>query len=97
MFISGTASIDNKGMVVHTGDIVRQTERMLENIQVLLAEAECTWDNVSEMSVYLRDVADYDIVSKMFAERFPNKPYVIVLAPVCRPGWLIETECMAIK
>jgi len=96
VFISGTASIDNKGMVVHTGDIVRQTERMLENIQVLLAEAECTWDNVSEMSVYLRDVADYDIVSKMFAERFPNKPYVIVLAPVCRPGWLIETECMAI-
>jgi enamine deaminase RidA (YjgF/YER057c/UK114 family) len=96
VFISGTASIDNKGMVVHVGDIVRQTERMLENIEVLLAEAECTWDNVSEMSVYLRDVADYGIVSKMFAERFPNKPYVIVLAPVCRPGWLIETECMAI-
>ena len=97
VFISGTASIDNKGRVKYEGDIVRQTERMLENIEVLLAEAECGWDNVSEMSVYLRDIADYDIVSKMFAERFPDKPYVIVLAPVCRPGWLIETECMAIK
>lgn len=97
VFISGTASIDNKGKVVHEGDIVRQTERMLENIEVLLAEADCTWEHVSEMSVYLRDIADYGIVSKMFAERFPDKPYVIVLAPVCRPGWLIETECMAVK
>lgn len=97
VFISGTASIDNKGKVVHTGDIVCQTERMLENIQVLLAEAECSWEHVTQMSVYLRDVADYGIVSKMFAERFPDKPYVIVLAPVCRPGWLIETECMAVK
>ena len=22
---------------------------------------------------------------------------VIVLAPVCRPGWLVEMECMAVK
>lgn len=97
VFISGTASIDNKGQIKYPGDIVRQTERMLENIQVLLAEAECTWDDVAEMSVYLRDIADYSTVSSIFAERFPGKPYVIVLAPVCRPGWLVETECMAVK
>ena len=97
VFISGTASIDNKGNIVHPGDIVRQTDRMLENIAALLGEAECTWDDVCEMTVYLRDIADYGIVSHMFADRFPGKPYVIVLAPVCRPGWLVETECMAVK
>ena len=30
-FISGTASIDNKGQVVHVGDIVRQTTALWEN------------------------------------------------------------------
>jgi hypothetical protein len=33
----------------------------------------------------------------MFKNKFPQHPFVIVYAPVCRPGWLIETECIAIK
>jgi enamine deaminase RidA (YjgF/YER057c/UK114 family) len=70
---------------------------MWENVEALLAEAECTYDDVSEMVVYLRDVADYELVKEMYEERFPGKPYVIVLAPVCRPGWLVEMECMAVK
>lgn len=97
VFISGTASINNKGEVKYPKNIVRQTERMWENVEALLAEAECTFDDVAEMVVYLRDTADYGIVSDMYRERFPGRPYVIVHAPVCRPGWLIEMECMAVK
>jgi len=97
VFISGTASIDNKGQVMYPKDIVRQAARMLENVETLLAEADCTFGDIAQMSVYLRDLADYGVVSRIFAERFPDKPYVIVLAPVCRPGWLIEMECMAVK
>jgi enamine deaminase RidA (YjgF/YER057c/UK114 family) len=97
VFISGTASINNKGEVMYPKDIEQQTRRMWDNVEALLAEAECTFDEVPMMIVYLRDVADYDLVSSLFAERFPNKPIVIVLAPVCRTGWLVEMECMAIK
>lgn len=97
VFISGTASINNKGEVKYPKNIVRQTERMWENVEALLAEADCTFDDVTEMVVYLRDTADYGIVSDMYRERFPGRPYVIVHAPVCRPGWLIEMECMAVK
>jgi enamine deaminase RidA (YjgF/YER057c/UK114 family) len=49
------------------------------------------------MVVYLRDIADYDIVRSLYEERFPDKPVVIVHAAVCRPGWLVEMECMAVK
>ena len=97
VFSSGTASINNKGEVVHPGDIRKQTLRMWENVEVLLAEAECTFEHVSHLLVYLRDVADYAVVKEMFDERFPNLPKVYLLAPVCRPGWLIEMECMAVK
>lgn len=97
LFISGTASIDNKGAVVHVGDIRKQTERMWENVEMLLKEGGATFDDVAQMFVYLRDVSDYALVSKMFDERFPMVPKVILLAPVCRPAWLIEMECMAVK
>ena len=97
VFISGTASIDNKGNVLHVGDIRQQTERMWRNVGALLEEAGCGFEDVGQMIVYLRDTADYAVVSKMFGERFPNTPKVIVHAPVCRPEWLIEMECMATK
>lgn len=97
VFISGTASIDNRGNVLHVGDIVRQTHRMWENVEALLAKADTSFDDVMQMVVYLRDTADYGTVQQMFANRFPHIPTVITLAPVCRPTWLIEMECMAVK
>lgn len=97
VFISGTASINNKGEIMHPGDIRQQTIRMWENVETLLKEAECGFGHVAHLLVYLRDMADYTVVSEMFEERFPSIPKVYLLAPVCRPGWLIEMECMAVK
>lgn len=95
VFISGTASINNKGEVVHPGDVGRQCIRMIENIKALLQEAECSYDDVMQMLVYLRDISDYGTVSKLVKERFPEHPIVFLWAPVCRSGWLVEMECMA--
>ena len=97
VFISGTASINNKGEVVHVGDIVLQTQRMWENVEALLKEGETSWEDVMQIVVYLRDTADYEVVRQLFAERFPHIPTVITLAPVCRPTWLVEMECIAVK
>lgn len=94
VFISGTASIDNRGQIVHTGDVSQQTERMWENVEALLKEAGMNYDDIGLMIVYLRDPGDYHTVERLFNARFPNMPRVTVLAPVCRPGWLIEMECM---
>lgn len=95
-FISGTASINNKGEVMHVGDIKKQTERMWENVEKLLEEGNFSGDDIAQIIVYLRDAADYNMVNKMFRVRYPKVPYVITLAPVCRPEWLIEMECIAI-
>ena len=97
VFISGTASINNKGEIVHPGDVAAQTRHMWGNVEALLGEAGCTYDDVMQMIVYLRDIADYDTVRQLYDERFPHTPRVIVLAPVCRSGWLVEMECMAIR
>lgn len=95
ILISGTASIDNKGEIVAPGDIDRQTERTLENIQALLTEAGADFKDIAQMIVYIRDIADYKKVENYVSTSFPDIPKVITWAPVCRPGWLVEIECIA--
>ncbi|MBQ4035852.1 MAG: hypothetical protein II623_10400, partial [Paludibacteraceae bacterium] len=97
VFISGTASIDNKGDVLFVGDIEKQVYRMWENVEALLNECGMGFDDLGQILVYLRDPADYTLVERLFETKFPNTPKVIVLAPVCRPTWLIEMECMGVK
>ncbi len=97
VFVSGTASINNKGEVVHVGDVMRQTERMVSNVEALLGEAGCTMADAMHFLIYLRDGSDAAKVERYFSERFPDVPRVILSAPVCRPQWLIEMECMAVK
>lgn len=96
VLISGTASINNKGEVVHVGNVKEQAYRMLENIQTLLQEAQADLSDIAQAIIYLRDITDYPVIKAIFDERLPQMPRVFTLAPVCRPAWLIEMECMAI-
>lgn len=94
--ISGTASIDATGAVVHVGDVARQLDRTLENIDSLLASGGAKLADMTNLIVYLRDIADYEFVKTALTERFADTPMVIVQGRVCRPEWLIEIEGIAI-
>jgi enamine deaminase RidA (YjgF/YER057c/UK114 family) len=96
VLLSGTASIDAQGQIVHPGDVLRQLDRTLENMAALLADAGATLDDMTYMLIYLRDGADRRPIEQAFRRRLPEMPYVILRAPVCRPGWLIEIEGSAI-
>jgi len=93
VFISGTASIDCRGHVLHEGDVLAQTDRLLENISELLREGESGLGKVPYFVIYLRDISDYPIIDAYMQERFPDVPRIILEARVCRPAWLVEMEC----
>ena len=95
--ISGTASIDNRGEVLHVGDVVKQAERMIENVGKLLEESGAAFSDLKMAIVYLRRPEDYPLVRDRIAELLGTTPYVVVRGPVCRPTWLIEMECIAIN
>ena len=96
IYLSGTASIDNKGNILHLGDVIKQLERTLMNIEALLAEAGATGKDMCHWIVYLRDVSDAKEVESYLRKIYGAAPMVFVHAPVCRPGWLIEIEGIAI-
>ncbi len=94
-FISGTASIDPDGQVVHAGDVLRQLERTVENVEALLRSGNASLDDMMHIIVYLRDPTDFTRVDGYLSERFPDIPVVIVQGAVCRPDWLVEIEGIA--
>jgi enamine deaminase RidA (YjgF/YER057c/UK114 family) len=95
-FISGTASIDNEGRVLHVGDVQHQLDRALDNVDALLRSGGAGIEDMSHFLVYLRDPSDRPWVEACFDERFPDVPRVVVRGPVCRPEWLIEVEGIAV-
>jgi enamine deaminase RidA (YjgF/YER057c/UK114 family) len=95
-FISGTASIDATGMVVHPGDVRRQLDRTLVNVDALLRSGGARIEDMTHFLVYLRDPSDYQIAQSYLDERFPQIPRLLLRGAVCRPEWLIEVEGIAI-
>lgn len=96
IYISGTASINPAGEILYRGDVLGQLDRTLLNIEALLLDASATLDDVAHFIVYLRDPDDAVRVNERLRVRFPKLPMVVVWGPVCRPGWLIEIEAIAI-
>jgi enamine deaminase RidA (YjgF/YER057c/UK114 family) len=94
-FISGTASIDNAGRVLHAGDVLRQLDRALDNVDGLLRSGAASLADMMHFTVYLRDPTDVARVRDCLAERFPEVPALVVQGAVCRPEWLIEVEGVA--
>ncbi len=92
LLLSGTASIDKNGACVYVGDIEGQMERMLLNMDQLLRYDNATINQIKYFVIYLRDISDYDAVNKYISKRFPDKPLIVLHAPVCRPAWLVEAE-----
>ena len=97
-YISGTASIDTTGQVVHVGDIEGQVHRMLLNVEELLAGSGAGPGDIVRATTYLKDGRDFDLFKRIYAEHgFPLEvPHTICEADVCRPEWLVEIEAAAI-
>lgn len=95
-YISGTASIDNRGNVLHIGDVQKQTERAMENVDALLKSGGASMDDMMYLIAYLRDPADFECVSGYLNDAFPSLPTIVVQGRVCRPEWLVEVEGIAV-
>lgn len=96
--ISGTASIDAQGRIVHDRHVEKQLQRTLENMKALLEEGGMTLEDMRRAIVYLRDGQEYHRIQDALAAALPQECAVnVVRGAVCRPGWLIEIEGLAAK
>jgi enamine deaminase RidA (YjgF/YER057c/UK114 family) len=103
-WISGTASIV-KSESCHGGDIVRQTEQTLDNIECLIspdnfaahgvAGAGAGLHDLAKIRVYLKRPDDYALCKAVCERRLGTVPALYAIADVCRPELLVEIEGVA--
>jgi len=96
ILISGTASIDPAGQVVYAGDVDRQVARTLTIIAALLKSAGAEVGDLSALTAYVRDPADLPLVAGRMRATCGPVPTAVVVAPICRPAWLVEIEAAAV-
>ncbi|MFC2076280.1 RidA family protein [candidate division KSB1 bacterium] len=103
IFISGTASVDEVGQSIHTGDFKAQTRRCFLNIKALLESEGLSWHDVVKTTCYLRDIerdyAEFNEVRTEFYKKEGLDPLpasVGIQAAICRSNLLVEIEALAI-
>lgn len=100
VFASGQLPIapdDDKGIV--QGGIQAQTERVIDIIELVLAEVNCTLADVAQTTVYLADINDLDAMNEVYARRFasPTPARAVVAVAALPLGALIEMDCVACR
>ena len=99
VYVSGQVAMDAEGNVVGEGDAGAQTEKVLENVRVVLEEAGGGFDHIVKVTVFITDMAFYDEIHEVrrrhFAEPYPASSMVEVSALI-DPRLLVEVEAVAV-
>ncbi len=97
LYTAGQIPLDPVTMEVVPGDVVAQTERVMQNLAAILAAAGTEWWHVVKTTVYLHDMADFPRMNEVYArhlgEARPARSTVQVAA--LPRGVLVEIDCIA--
>ena len=97
VYTAGQVSWDETGEVNPIGDVRGQTIQTLANVKAVLEEGGATLDDVLKCNVYLKDMADFQIMNEEFAKFFPEDPpaRTTVQTPLAEETMLVEIEAIA--
>jgi enamine deaminase RidA (YjgF/YER057c/UK114 family) len=103
-WLSGTASVVHS-ISLHPGDISKQTEQTIENIERLISPENFAFHGIkhagarlcdlAKIRVYLKHAEDFPLCKAICEKRFGYVPAIYAVADVCRPELLVEIEGVA--
>ena len=99
VYVSGQGPIDPVTDKLAAGDVEFQTSLTLANIQRILEAAGAAVTDVVKCSVFLRDIADFPRMNRVYAAFFgDHKPArTTVEAKFHQAEMLVEIDCVAYK
>ena len=74
LFLSGQIAIDPATGDLVQGDAAAQTQRVLDNIEAVLAAESFTFEHVVKTTIFLADLGDFAKVNEVYGRRFPSEP-----------------------
>jgi 2-iminobutanoate/2-iminopropanoate deaminase len=98
LYISGMLPVEANGELVGIGDVIRQSEQVLDNVAAVLTATGASFNDVVKVGVYLRDMADREAINtvrrRYFGDARPASTLVQVSA-LAHPDALVEIEAIA--
>jgi len=97
LFSAGQIALDPATGQIVDGDVTRQTDRVMENLEAVLSAAGLEWNNVVRTTVYLHDMADFPTVNEIYGRWLgPARPARSTVQVTALPrGALVEIDLIA--
>ena len=97
VFCSGQIPLDPSTMEVVDGGVEGQARQVLRNLGEVLKAAGCSTTDVAKTTIFLTDMADFQVVNGIYGEFFgDHKPARATVAVAGLPlGVRVEIECVA--
>ena len=98
VFTAGQIPLDPETMKLVEGDISAQTERVLQNLAAVLAEAGSGFDQVVKTTCFLADLNDFAAFNAVYGRFLGTNPPSRSTVQVAKlpAGALVEVECVAL-
>lgn len=99
LFVAGQIPLNpTTGEIVGGGDIEKQTQQVMANLEAILTEAGATWQDVVKTSVFLSDLQNFAAMNGVYGQYFeeataPARACVEVSR--LPKDVLVEIECIA--
>ncbi len=99
VFLSGQIPLDPVTQTMVEGDVVAQTERVLDNLEAVLSAAGCSFADVVKTTIYLIDLGEFQAVNAAYAKRFSSAPpaRATVQVSALPKGARVEIDAIAKK
>ena len=98
LFCAGQIPLDPATGNLVGGDIKAQTERVLENIKIILEDQKLKFGNVVKTTVFLVRMSDFQAMNAVYATYFSDVPparSTVAVAELPKQA-LVEIECIAV-
>ena len=99
LFTAGQIAVTPDGEQLSDASIETQTERALENLAAVLAEAGTGLENVLKTTVFLADIDDFEAMNEVYASYFDSEPPArsAIQAGALPLGMAVEIEAVATR
>jgi len=99
VFLSGQIPLDPRSGEMVSADIVKETDRVLDNLKAVLEAAGLGFEHVVRTTIFLIEMADFPKVNETYAKRFsgtfPARATVQVSA--LPKGARVEIDAIAVR
>ncbi|HYP05333.1 MAG TPA: RidA family protein [Bryobacteraceae bacterium] len=96
-YLSGQIPLDPATMQIVEGDIVVQTEQVMQNLRAVLEACGSGLDRVLKTTVFLKDMADFPRMNEVYGRHFDATPPArsTVQAAKLPRDVQVEIDCIA--